>query len=79
MVAPRCAGYSRNQIDNLTSFVKNLGAKGLVWLKVTEGEIDSPVAKFLSDEEKKNLLKETNAKPGDLILVLAGKHLSGLS
>ena len=79
MVAPGCADYSRNQIDNLTSFVKNLGAKGLVWLKIKENEIDSPIAKFLSDEEKKNLVNETSAKPGDLILILAGKRLSTLT
>ena len=79
IVAPGCAEYSRNQIDNLTSFVKNLGAKGLVWLKVKENELDSPIAKFLSDEEKKNLISETNAKSGDLILILAGKRLSTLT
>ena len=79
IVMPGCAEYSRNQIDNLTSFVKNLGAKGLVWFKVKENEINSPIAKFLSDEEKKNLVKETDAKSGDLILILAGKHLSTLS
>jgi aspartyl-tRNA synthetase len=79
IVMPGCAEYSRNQIDNLTSFVKNLGAKGLVWFKVKENEIDSPIAKFLSDEEKKNLVKKTDAMSGDLILILAGKHLSTLS
>jgi aspartyl-tRNA synthetase len=79
IVMAGCAEYSRNQIDNFTSFVKKLGAKGLVWFKVKENEIDSPIAKFLSDEEKKNLVKETNAKSGDLILILAGKHLSTLS
>jgi aspartyl-tRNA synthetase len=79
IVAPGCSGYSRNQIDNLTAFVKNLGAKGLVWLKVKENEIDSPIAKFLSDQEKKDLCEETNAKPGDLILILAGKRLNTLT
>ncbi|MEJ2493072.1 MAG: aspartate--tRNA ligase [Ignavibacteriaceae bacterium] len=79
IVAPGCAEYSRNQIDNLTSFVKNLGAKGLVWLKVKENEIDSPIAKFLSDQEKKHLVEETNTKQGDLILILAGKRLNTLT
>ena len=79
IVAPGCSDYSRNQIDNLTAFVKNLGAKGLVWLKVKENEIDSPIAKFLSDQEKKDLCEETNAKPGDLILILAGKRLNTLT
>ena len=79
LVAPGCAAYSRNQIDNLTTHVKKLGAKGLVWMKVNENGIDSPVAKFLSDDEKQNLIKSLNAKSGDLILILAGKRLETLN
>ncbi|MCH7773557.1 MAG: aspartate--tRNA ligase, partial [Bacteroidetes bacterium] len=79
LVAPDCAGYSRNQIDNLTTHVKKLGAKGLVWMKVNENGIDSPVAKFLADDEKQNLIKSLSAKSGDLILILAGKRLETLN
>jgi aspartyl-tRNA synthetase len=77
--ASGCADYSRNQIDNLTATVKKLGAKGLVWLKVKEDELDSPVAKFLSDDEKNKLQKNLNANPNDLILILAGERLSTLT
>ncbi|MFC2094136.1 aspartate--tRNA ligase [Bacteroidota bacterium] len=79
LVAPGCAGYSRNQIDNLTAHVKKLGAKGLVWLKVKEDELDSPIVKFLSAEEKGKLVEQLNAKNGDLILILAGKRLETLT
>jgi aspartyl-tRNA synthetase len=79
IAAPGCAGYSRNQIDNLTAVVKKLGAKGLVWLKVKEDELDSPVAKFLNDDEKENLRKQFNANTGDLILILAGDRLDTLT
>jgi len=79
LVAPGCAGYSRNQIDNLTAHVKKLGAKGLIWLKIKDGELDSPIAKFLSDDEKQNLIKHLNAKSDDLILILAGKRLETLN
>jgi len=79
LVAPDCADYSRNQIDNLTSHVKKLGAKGLVWLKVKDDKLDSPIAKFLSDEEKGNLVEKLNATNGDLILILAGKRLETLN
>jgi aspartyl-tRNA synthetase len=79
LVAPDCASFSRNQIDVLTDFVKKLGAKGLVWFKVLQKGIDSPTAKFLSDEEKKNLLSEFKAKPNDLILILAGERNSTLN
>ncbi len=79
LVAPGCAGYSRNQIDNLTAHVKKLGAKGLVWLKVKDDELDSPIAKFLSDEEKGKLVEKLDAANGDLILILAGKRLETLT
>jgi aspartyl-tRNA synthetase len=79
LVALGCAGYSRNQIDNITAHVKKLGARGLVWMKVNEDGIDSPVAKFLADDEKQNLIKILSAKPGDLILILAGKRLETIT
>jgi aspartyl-tRNA synthetase len=79
LVAKSCASFSRNQIDGLTNFVKNLGAKGLVWFKVQESGIDSPTAKFLSEEEKKNLVSALEAKPNDLILILAGNKNSTLN
>jgi aspartyl-tRNA synthetase len=79
LVAPGCAGYSRNQIDNLTAHVKKSGAKGLVWLKVKDNKLDSPIAKFLSDEEKGRLVEKLNAANGDLILILAGKRLETLN
>jgi aspartyl-tRNA synthetase len=78
ITAPGCANYSRNQIDNLTNLVKKLGAKGLVWLKVKDDGIDSPIAKFLSDEEKQNLVEKLNAANGDLILILAGSKIKTL-
>jgi len=79
IVAQGCATFSRNQIDGLTNFVKNLGAKGLVWFKVNDDGIDSPTAKFLSDEEKKSLISELKVNSNDLILILAGEKKSTLN
>ena len=79
IAAPGCASFSRNQIDGLTDFVKKLGAKGLVWFKVQENGIDSPTAKFLSEEEKKKLLSVLEAKPNDLIIILAGETKATLN
>ncbi|MDZ7625574.1 MAG: aspartate--tRNA ligase [Ignavibacteriaceae bacterium] len=79
IVAPGCASFSRNQIDGLTDFVKSLGAKGLVWFKVQGTGIESPTAKFLNEEEKKNLVSTLDAKPNDLILILAGNKNSTLN
>ncbi|GIK59241.1 MAG: aspartate--tRNA ligase [Ignavibacteriota bacterium] len=79
IVAQNSAAFSRSQIDGLTNFVKNLGAKGLVWFKVQFNGIDSPTAKFLSEEEKRNLLTAMKAEPNDLILILAGEKKSTLN
>ena len=63
--------YGRNQLDKLTDRAKSLGAKGLVWLKVTADGFDSPVAKFLSDDEASDIRSTMSAADGDLILVVA--------
>ncbi|MFB3896665.1 MAG: aspartate--tRNA ligase [bacterium] len=72
--APGCGGYTRNQLDKLTDTAKQFGAKGLVWLKVTENGVDSPVAKFLSPETVKMLVQQFKANPGDLLLFIADKE-----
>ena len=76
LVAKECASFSRSQLDGLTNFVKNLGAKGLVWFKVTEVGIDSPTSKFLNEKEVNDLRNLLNTKPNDLILILAGEKIS---
>jgi len=73
LTAEGFGSVSRSQIDALTDFVKKLGAGGLAYIKVKDEGIDSPIAKFLSDAEKKNIVEKMNAKPGDLILILSGK------
>lgn len=79
LLAKGCGDYTRNQLDVLTDFVKKLGAGGLIWMRVKENELDAPIAKFLSDEEKKNLVNKLNATPGDLLFILTGKRLKTLS
>ncbi len=72
---PGCASYTRKQLDQLTDFVKRpqIGAKGMMWVKVeTDGSIKSSVSKFYTDEELKLWADRCEAKPGDLILILAG-------
>lgn len=75
IVAPGCAAYTRKQLDQLTDFVKRpqVGAKGMMWVKLEEdGSIKSSVGKFFSDEKLRTWLERGNAKPGDLMLILAG-------
>ncbi|MGD1006462.1 MAG: aspartate--tRNA ligase [Ignavibacteriaceae bacterium] len=79
MLAPGCGEYTRNQLDILTDFVKKLGAGGLIWMRVKDNELEAPIAKFLTDEEKKHLVEAVKAKPGDLIFILTGSRLKALS
>lgn len=73
--APGCASYTRKQLDQLTDFVKRpqIGAKGMMWVKVEQdGSIKSSVSKFYTEEELRTWAARCEAKPGDLILILAG-------
>ena len=76
--APGCAVYTRKQIDELTDFVKRpqIGAKGLVWVKVeADGSIKSSVGKFYGEDDLKTWAERCEARPGDLLLILAGKTM----
>lgn len=72
--AEGCGNYSRSQIDELTEIAKRHGAKGLATFAILEnGEVKSPVSKFLKAEEMQAIIDKAQAKPGDLILVVADK------
>ncbi|MGA0793181.1 MAG: aspartate--tRNA ligase [Ilumatobacteraceae bacterium] len=69
---PEAAAFGRNKLDQLTERAKQLGAKGLVWIKVGDaGALESPIAKFLSDAEKSTLVAALGATSGDLLLLVA--------
>ncbi len=64
--------YSRKQIDALTDYVRQFGAKGLAYIIFTpEGEVRSPIAKFFSDEEFSEIKSRMGAEAGDLLLFVA--------
>ncbi len=65
--------FSRKDISKLEDFIKDFGAKGLAWIKLTEDGISSPIAKFLKDEELNNIIEEMDGKTGDLMLFVADK------
>lgn len=81
-VAPGCGNYGRRDTDRLTDFAKSSGAQGLVFIALDESapsidaleddHIKSPLKKFLSIDIVKQLANETGAKPGDLMLIVAG-------
>jgi aspartyl-tRNA synthetase len=67
------AELGRGRLDALVERAKSLGAGGLVWMRVRDDrQVDSPVAKFLSDAERSGLLTVFGAEPGDLLLLVAG-------
>ena len=62
--------YSRKDIDKLTEQAKQHGAKGLAWVKVTDGELSGPVAKFLTDLTSQ-LTEALQLENNDLVLFVA--------
>lgn len=71
-----CSEYSRKDIDELTEFVKKpqIGGKGLIYVKYGKDEsIKSSIDKFYSQEELKVWLNAFHAKPGGLLLLMAGE------
>ena len=65
----------RKKIDKLVEFAKGYGAKGLAYLSVQEdGSYKSSFAKFMTEEELKNLVAAMDGKPGDLLLFAADKN-----
>ena len=74
LVAAGGASLSRGHIDKLTELAKKNGAKGLVWLKVKDGKLESPTAKFFTAQELESLKEASGAAEGDLILLGSDKH-----
>src|SRR5205085_12022719 len=68
---------TRNKLDNLTDRTKKMGAKGLAWFKVGDGgALDSPLTKFLSDEEQRALVSTMEAAVGDVLLLVADEWMT---
>ena len=58
---------SRKGLDKLTKFARELGAKGLAWIKIVDGEWQGPVANNISDEAREDLGKRLNVEDGDVL------------
>lgn len=74
--APKCAVYTRKQLDELTDFVKRsqIGAKGMVYVRYNEdGTLKSSVDKFYDETDLKRWAEACGAQPGDLMLMLSGE------
>lgn len=66
--------FSKKGMKKLEEHAKTYKAKGLAWIKLTESGIESPIAKFFSEEEIKAILERMGAEAGDLLLFVADKN-----
>lgn len=73
MKVPGGESLTRKEIDAFTEFVKIYGAQGLAWIKIKENEWQSPIAKFLSEEERKGIAEALELKVGDIVFFQAGE------
>ena len=82
IAVPGCARYGRRQTDELLDIAKRHGALGLVFIAIDEGaesietmteeQVRGPLNRFMSIDVIREIARKTGAKPGDLILIVAG-------
>ncbi|MDP0488029.1 MAG: aspartate--tRNA ligase, partial [Fusobacterium sp. JB020] len=75
VVAPGVAEkFSRKILGEYEDYAKTyFNAKGMAWIKLTEEGVKSPIAKFFSEEEMNAIIEKTEAKVGDVIMIIADK------
>ncbi len=82
LCVPDGSAFSRKQVDDLTTFVQQYGAKGLVSMaflgggsveSLTQEDIRSPVAKYFTPEQAREMARAAGAKRGDMLLMVADK------
>lgn len=66
--------FSKKGISKLEKFVKTYGAKGLAWFKYENSTFESPIAKFLTEEEITKLMEKLQIKEKDIVFILADKE-----
>ena len=74
MLVPGGASFSRSRLDQLTDEAKSLGAKGLAWFRVTDEGLDSPLARFLNEEEALAIRRVDGAEVGDIVFCVADEY-----
>ncbi len=67
---------TRKEIDKLTDFVKGVGAKGLAWIRMTPDGMTSSFGKFMTEDEMAAILAKTEAKEGDVVMIIADSNNS---
>ncbi len=73
--AKGCANtFARREIDALVDFVKIYGAKGMAWISIKEDGMNSPITKFMTEEEINAILKTMDGQVGDIIFFVGDKN-----
>ncbi len=68
--------FTRKELDDLVDIAKKCGVGGLAWIKVEKDmDLKSPIAKFISESEKDNLIKTLNLKEKNLLLIVADRFI----
>jgi aspartyl-tRNA synthetase len=75
LVAPKCAEFSKTQIEKLEGLAKEKGAKGLAYTKVTESGLDTGVARFFGAKLQQEIIQSIKAKSGDMVFFVADKFI----
>ena len=71
IIAPGCAKYSRKIIDELTNFVKQYHyAKGLAWMKSTNGDLEGGISKFFDEKLRQEIIKNCQVNEGDIVFII---------
>lgn len=74
IAAPEGQNYSRKELDDLISYVRQFGASGLVWIKMTDEGLKSSLPKAVPEEELASAAAAAGIKPGQTFLMVAGKN-----
>jgi aspartyl-tRNA synthetase len=76
LLVPDGSRFSRAELDEFVEVTKIYGAQGLVWIRITSEGWQSPVAKFLSEQEKADIAAALHAHTGDLLLMVADQSFN---
>jgi aspartyl-tRNA synthetase len=71
LAVPKGGGFSRSYIDKLTGLAKQMGAKGLVWMKEEKGALNSSISKFFSPEALKKIYADAGGEAGGAVFIVA--------
>jgi aspartyl-tRNA synthetase len=74
LCVPGGASFSRSRLDQLTEQAKSLGAKGLAWFRITEDGLDSPLNRFLGEDEAAAIRSVDGAEVGDIVFCVADEY-----